>query len=141
MNKTLSLTPRGTLQILGTLRPNANVLGIRADWNPRCVMCWAHRRVDISRHYTILIPNYGKIVKGKTYKSCRHVTPGLLKDTVSVNYNCTSSYGQIVKSREQVTDGSVGSWRIILSHWLYFADARQMTHAFREGQWLGRNST
>ena len=28
MNKTLALPPRGTLRILGTLRPQANVLGI-----------------------------------------------------------------------------------------------------------------
>ena len=27
-NKTLALPPRGTLRILGTLRPQANVLGI-----------------------------------------------------------------------------------------------------------------
>ena len=66
----------------------------------------------MSRHYTIPIPNYGKIVKGNMYKSCRHVD----KDTDSVNANCTSSYGQIVKSREQVMDDSVGSWRIILSY-------------------------
>ena len=79
-------------------------------------MCWAHRRVDMSRHYTIPIPNYGKIVKGNMYKSCRHVTPGPWKDTDSVNANCTSNYGQIVKSREQVMDDSVGSSRIILSY-------------------------
>ena len=37
MNNTLALPPRGTLRILGTLRPQANVLGISEQMQPqRC---------------------------------------------------------------------------------------------------------
>ena len=81
MNKTLALPPRGTMRIMGTLRPQANVIGISEQIGAR----WAHRRVDMSRHYTIPIPNYGKIVKGNMYKSCRHVKPGQWKDPASMH--------------------------------------------------------
>ena len=66
IDKTLAQPPRGTLRILGTWRPQANVLGISEQVGALKVQCAGPTSVWALHGAT---PNYGQIVLGKS-RSC-----------------------------------------------------------------------
>ena len=61
MNKTLALPPRDALRILGTLRPQANVLGISEQIGAPEVSVLGPHLCGHVPMLTIPIPSYGQI--------------------------------------------------------------------------------